>query len=767
MKIKIGILAAALVTAPSLMADEQRETAPDRPARELSTVTVIGSKEAVARMPGSAAFLDREDIERQGYDDAHRMLREIPGVNVREEDGYGLFPNISIRGADPGRSSKVTIMEDGVMMAPAPYAAPAAYYSPAVGRMSGIEVIKGSSQVQFGPHTTGGVINYLSTPIPQAREGYIRSAFGSDTEFRNQLWLGDRVDTGIGRFGYVVELFHRQTEGFKDITGPLSDVGPDAGDSGFRRIEPMIKLAWQPNTTLRQQVDLTYGRSEMDADETYLGISTADFRRNATQRYAASQFDNIRTRQERAILRYSVAPTDNIDIVGTAYRTDFERNWDKIRAVGDGSTTIGLGRALAEGGAHLEVLRGERAGTWDYRDNNRVYYTQGIDLKGALRFDTGAIGHELRAGVRYHEDEATRFQRNTRFNVNDEGVVVSRDMNAPGSQDDRDEQAEALAFYVENAVSIGNLTVTPGVRVERIDWTILDRRSGTEQRRSGDGTFTTGGVGVNYALTQWTLFGGLYRGFSPPSPGDGIAGEDEEKSLSLELGARHRTQAGLLQELVVFGTDFDNLLVPNNAGAAGTADGTESVGEVEVLGVEYGLRYDHGRARGWALGTPVAFSATYTRARIANDSATAGTGGGDGAESIFSGGFDGARLPYIPDFQLSLSGGVHGARWSLDGRFLFVDSAFATALNSRDEVILAGVDPDTGERQFIADARGGKVDTQVVFDVTGRYRVTPAFTVFASAFNLLDREYIASRLPEGPRPGAPRTLLVGIEAQLF
>ena len=122
---------------------------------------------------------------------------KIPGINIREEDGYGIFNNISMRGIDSARSLKITMMEDGVMSAPAPYSAPDAYYSPNVGRMSGIEVIKGSSSTKHGS-PVGGVINYLSTPIPTEETFYYKQLFGNYGEARSHAYYGNPMTSEAG-----------------------------------------------------------------------------------------------------------------------------------------------------------------------------------------------------------------------------------------------------------------------------------------------------------------------------------------------------------------------------------------------------------------------------------------------------------------------------------------------------------------------------------------------------------------------------------------
>ena len=110
-------------------------------------VLVTGGADQVENLSGSADFIDLTTLEEQSYDDINRVLRHVPGINIQEEEGYGLRPNIGMRGTGVERSSKITLMEDGVLIAPAPYAAPAAYYFPTAARIEALEVRKGSAAI--------------------------------------------------------------------------------------------------------------------------------------------------------------------------------------------------------------------------------------------------------------------------------------------------------------------------------------------------------------------------------------------------------------------------------------------------------------------------------------------------------------------------------------------------------------------------------------------------------------------------------------------
>ena len=169
----------------------------------IESVTIIGSKEDARNIAGSGAVISNDDLQKTMDTDIQKILSAVPGVFFRTEDGYGLRPNISIRGTTIDRSSKVTIMEDGVLVAPAPYTSASAYYFPTTGRINSVEVLKGPAAITQGPSTIGGAINLVSTPIPADEfGGEVVQELGDNGMMRTHAVVGG----DNGTIGYCMAL---------------------------------------------------------------------------------------------------------------------------------------------------------------------------------------------------------------------------------------------------------------------------------------------------------------------------------------------------------------------------------------------------------------------------------------------------------------------------------------------------------------------------------------------------------------------------------
>ena len=746
-------IAALGLALPAGATDADKDSAEDAKPRVLDKVMVIGNPANIEKMPGSAQVVTKEDIRQQNYDDVNRVLRKVPGVYVREEDGFGLFPSISLRGVDTTRNSKITVMEDGVMMSPAPYTAPAAYYSPTAGRMSGLEVLKGSSQIKYGPHTTGGVINYLSTPIPTKEKAYLKSTFGSFNEQRTHAYVGNTFDAGAaGQFGVLLEGYRRQNDGFKKIDETADFRSGD--DTGFDKTDTTIKLSWEPNSAMYQRFEFKHGTSELDANETYLGLSQADFNADPTRRYAASRFDNMKSEQEQTSLRWSVSPTDDIDVVTTLYQTDFKRNWYKLNKVNGDS----LSKVLETPGLSQDCMKGTAACDLKIKANNRSYETQGIETVGYFRFGSDNIQHEVMAGLRLHQDEITRFQWEDTYAQAANGTITGMTPGTPGGAGDRFQKTEALALFVQDTIETGAWTITPGVRYEMLDQISEDPKgtlqsAGGTKGRDGENSFNVNayGVGAAYQFNeQWTGFGGLHSGYSTPSPRGTRGGLDPETSTAFEIGTRYtNAPQAFAAETTFFYTAFEDLIVTDNVGGTGTGD-DENFGEVDTFGIELALQYDAGIANNWGVSNPSFLSATYTNAEQKNDSTSTD------AESIFSYGKAGNKVPYIPELTLSLGTGVETQKWGAFISANYVSETYTSANNVDNQVNGAG-DPDP---------RYGKTDSYFTADVSAFYRLNETVKLFAGVQNLFDEEYIVSRQPDGARGGLPQFVYAGIEMDM-
>ncbi len=708
-------------------------------------------------LPGSGHYIGPRALERLGTSDVHRVLREVPGVTVQEEDGYGLRPNIGLRGSGAERSGTITLMEDGVLIAPAPYAAPSAYYFPTVGRMDGVEVRTGAGQVKYGPRTTGGALNLIAAPIPDGFHARAEAAVGPHdqrtlharvgTAAASAPWLG-----GLG-LGAVAEVRSDNVDGFKTIRGGdgVALLGPtgDELSTGFEKLDLFgrVRLATAPTASVFQSLTLTASRTDEVSDETYLGLTDADFAATPYARYAGSREDRMDADHAALRARHVAVLSDRLDVTTTAYRNAFARNWYKLDKAAAGGSSVGIAGVVAEPDAHpaeLAVVRGDGDGSLFVKANNREYLSQGVQTTAGLRVGTPARGALVEAGVRLHADEMDRFQWVDTYGVaGGELSLVAEGV--PGTDSNRIESAQAVAAFVQAEVAWGRLALTPGLRLESVRLTRQDYGKADVERTGADlsvrenqATALIPGLGAVVDLGRgWRAFGGLHRGFAPPNSQPET---QPEESVNAEVGVRYGSSAFHVQA-AGFRTAYRNLLGSDlaAAGGGGTTD-LFNGGRVDVVGAELGVTADLARLAGagdWAA--PVRLAYTLTDGRFQSSFASEFEGWGTVE--------DGDELPYQARHRLYVRAGVERRGWSV--------AVLANAVSDMRAVAGQGPIPNAN-----------RIGAHLVLDAVAEAPLPGGLALTARVANLTDETYVAARRPAGLRPGLPRTVTVGLRARI-
>ena len=699
----------------------------------ISGNALIGSKFQVRNKTGSANYISQEDLQKYSYTNINRVLQAVPGINIYEEDGFGLRPNISLRGTSPERSAKINLMEDGILIAPAPYSAPAAYYFPTIGRMQALEVLKGSSQIQYGPNTTGGAINMISTQIPNKFKGRASITVGNFDSRNTQLVLGNSAKN----FGFVMDYFNYSSDGFKDLDG--------VGNTGFDKADYMAKFRVNTNLDAKIYQSLLFKiqYSEEEANETYLGLADADFEENPYRRYRASTEDVMNGEHQQYQLTHFIRLSSSFNIRTTGYLNKFKRNWYKLDDVNLGQR-VSLNNILSSPEnfpSEYQALLGNEDTQTDalgIKANNRAYTSNGIQSVATLQWGNNWL-QSLEAGVRYHEDDEDRFQWVDRYAFQNQELIRTT-VAEKGSDANRISSAKALAAHLLYTVKIENLTLTPGLRYENITLTRTDYGTDDPLRTGQDLSVRENsvdvwipGIGANYRFNNnVSLFGGVHKGFSPPS---NTLGQNPEESINYELGSRF-SYKGFNGEVIGFYNDYQNLLGSDLAATGGTGSLDQfNAGEVRVSGVEFLVNYNLLRNKSKKFKLPISFSYTYTDTEFLTSF--------DSNEDIYGVVTMGDEIPYIAKNQLNASLGFQHPRFdvNLNSRYT---SAFRTKAGS-------GPIPENF-----------KVDSNFIVDLSGRYFLDNNFTLSANIINLFNTTYAVSRVPAGLRPGHPFGVNFGV-----
>jgi Fe(3+) dicitrate transport protein len=683
---------------------------------DIPTITVIGSRQQQSRIAGSATVIDAEAIQTARAFNVNEVLRKAPGLFPREEEGFGLRPNIGIRGLNPTRSSKVLLLEDGLPLAYSPYGDNASYYHPAIERFSSLEVLKGSAQIAFGPHTVGGVVNYLTPNPAEQLSATVRAAAGNAGYRQLYGEVSNSAGRAERRTGVLLQGVHKRSE------GALDNTAFEVGDINLKLVQQLGE---------RQALTLKLSRYQENSQVPYSGLTLAEYRSNPRSNPFVN--DTLTTRRDGQSLVHhlELGPTLRLDTA--LYRSEFHRDWWR-QSSNSGQRPNDASDPRCGGMTNLLSTCGNEGRLRDYVV---------LGLEPRLQFDHG-LG-TLRAGLRLQREQQRRLQVNA---DTPQGRSPGSSVNG-GLVENNDRATSAFAWFVEQSVELGRLTLTPGLRHEDIDYARYNRLNGA--RGSTTLQETLAGLGANWRFDDGlVLFAGLHEGFSPPRVEDIISNSSgasvelaAEKSLNSELGLRYRNGSQVSLEAALFRMDFANQIVPASV-AGGLGATLTSAGETLHAGAELLVdwQYDRDFARS-RVNPYLNLSWTWVRdARYLGE-----------RRSVLdpSVNVTGNRLPYTPEHTLSLTAGLAllgGLRAQLE---LFQVDAMVT--------------DDLNSLAITANGQRGRLPGYRLYNLSLNYRVPDrGLTLFLAGKNLGAARY-AVDASRGLLPGMQRTWQAGLEWQ--
>lgn len=544
--------------------------------------------EKVHKHAGARTIIDRTRLDEVAATSIKDALKQVPGVQVQENNGTGgsdVSLNIGVRGLTSRLSPRSTVLLDGVPLSVAPYGQPQLSLAPvSLGNIESVDVVRGAGSVRFGPQNVGGIINFATRAIPQDFAGNVsltsEYASGTDqTKLSPSLFVGGTLDNGLG-----LALLYSGTKG-----------------NGYREAnnqtdidDVMLKTAYQLTDADAIALNLHHyeGRGEMPEGLTAAQYAENPYQSNQSRNYFAGRRSDVS-------LRYT--------------HQDEQNNFELLTYYIDSFRTSNLETDQTKSGQPIKRL-----------DNApRDYQVFAIEPRFSRAYSIGNTQSEVTVGYRYMNEDSSEFAGRTEYAVNAlPGKFIARTSSNGGT--------EAHAFYIDNRFDLGRWVITPGIRFESIDtynnFSVYKSGSllNTVNPSIQSDEFLPNLSILYKATAHWNIFANAGVSFGPQqynqlattnsSTGMAIStldGLSPEKSNNYEIGTKYLGN-GLNAELTAFYLDFEKeLILERDAQNNGI---WTDLGATSHKGVELGLAYDFGYLIDALEGLKVYSNYTFTKA---------------------------------------------------------------------------------------------------------------------------------------------------------
>jgi Fe(3+) dicitrate transport protein len=536
----------SLFLAPTLLAQDPTPGGeePEAKKQEVPEILVIGRTEAdgVPVVPidayGSRDVFGPEQIRQIGARDLNDLVQYLPAASTRPYNGgEASAPSFSMRGLpDDGLTEYLNVLIDGVPASPLPYGWTAFSFLPlTTERVHAMDYIRGGHTVRYSPNTVGGVLNFLTAPIPSSANLDFRSTLGSFDYSSTLLSYGQT----LGDFGYVATYVDRRGEGYRE-------------NGGFDQQDLNLKFRWQLGEESWLATSFTHTEDEHMAPG---GLTLAQFEQNP--------FGNARPENLFDGFR-SVA-----DVV--------------YHSGGDDAWVEGFGY-LSQTGRHLRAQRphfGAAATISDWDDES---FFGAVGLRGQMTTEMLGMEHELYYGVRYHRDWIPSWKLRSEPYPGGASTLTQ----------DAEFSVDTFSLHLDDTFRpTDELLVNLGARLEWIPGTSGEDRVGGWEFED-EFLDVLPAIGASYTLSDdWALFGNYAEGFRAPQvwgyayttkPKDAL---EFEKGRSMELGTRWTGAAGLSGSLTGWRVDYDDFGVFYSGFY-------ENLGQITATGADVVVEWDAG-----------------------------------------------------------------------------------------------------------------------------------------------------------------------------
>ncbi len=634
---------------------------------------------------------------------ARQIYAKVPGVNIIENDAYGVQLGVATRGLNPNRTTEFNSRQNGYDISADPIGYPESYYTPPTEAIESIEIVRGAASLQYGTQF-GGLLNFrFKNGNPDKKiELLTRQTIGSYGLFNSFTSLGGKV----GKVRYYSFYQHKQGNGWRENSGLQLNAGYGKG-------------SYEVTSKLKIGFELTLMDYQMQQPG---GLTDEQFYTNPQLSYRNRNWFTAKWR----------IPAFTVD-----YRFN---DYTKLNL-----RTYGL---LAERGSIGNIINPlrDKADTTSRRQLTYDHYHNfGTELRLLHRYTVANKISSAVLGIRYFHGNTQRKQgsgyagEDANFKFPNNYLVDEFEYRFPSTN---------VAMFLENVFWLSDKwTVTPGVRMEYISSNstgyAVEPVTGEivygEQHKKRH--FPLFGIGVNRIVTNGSEFYfNISQNYSPVNFSDIIVRTPnfqvdpnlkDVTGFNADLGFRGNFKNWLIFDASLYYMDYNNRIgIIRKA----SDDGLEVI------------RYRTNIGRSRSLGTEIFGEINVTE--LTGMKSTVGTVSVFGSLGITDASYVSAINPllntlivghqveYAPKYVVRTGLTYKIQQFSMTMQYAYTSQQFTDAYNS----------------SHTADGLVGEIPAYQLVDFSANYQMGK-FQISASINNLLNERYFTRRALGFPGPG--------------